>query len=335
MKSDDIVEESVHSLPSARITTAEMWIPIAHAIVRDPGVRAILHRQGYHVAGNIGNDNIKLLRELYDRLHGFDASEGGMFYSLYSNDIGYRREVHDRIEEILRPVYEGLFSSYRTVINSFIVKLQGAKSGFTLHQDSTGLDEFSHSPLSLWIPLQDTDLSNGTLCIVPGTHRFFLPYRGISFRAPFEGYQQVLRRYLVPMELKAGDILAFDNRVVHYSHLNRSAEPRIVVMSGLFPEDAPIEVCYRDESVDGSPIEIYRQSDDFLVTNTAFYNNCTARPYRGEKVREVHDVPRHPSVYDFLSWAADKGITPTLIPELMDEHTEMEIVSEPVPHAHH
>lgn len=122
---------------------------------------------------------------------------------------------------------------------------------------------------------------------MPKTHGFFHPYRGISFSAPFKNYEDLLKRYLVPIDLKAGDILLFDNRLVHYSHLNNSHQPRVVVMSGIFPIEAEIISVYKDENTPNSPIEIYQQTDDFLVTNTAFYENCTARPYRGEIVEKI------------------------------------------------
>lgn len=305
------------------------WSPIEHTIIRDAVQCQAVHDVGYTVMGNIGCDNVTLLRELYERLHGFDAPGGGMFYSLYSKDISYRQAVHQGVAEVLTPVCDRLFSAYRTVINSFIVKLPGQQSSFTLHQDSSGLDETRYSPLSLWIPMQDTDLSNGTLCVVPKTHGLYHSLRGISFATPYADYEAVLRRYLMPITLRAGDILAFDNRLVHYSHTNLTGVPRIVVMCGLFPLEAGIEVCYKDNSRLGSPIEIYAQTEDFLITNEAFYENCTARPYRGEKVREVNGNLPPRSVYDFLSWAHRMGLQRTDIPELMGGDAVMHIVSEP------
>ena len=306
------------------------WEPLKHTVIIDEVLREQLHQTGYAIHGNIGEENIEKLKNLYEQLHDFKTPEGGMFYSLYSNDINYRQKVHNSIGEILKPLYDGILKDYNTVINSFIVKLPGPQSDFTLHQDSTGLDEFKYSPLSLWIPLQDTDLSNGTLCVVPKTHRFFHPFRGISFSAPFAGYQDVLMRYLIPVVLKAGDILMFDNRLVHYSHLNNSEQPRIIVMSGIFPKEAGIISMYKDEAIPGSPLEIYAQSDDFLITNKAFYENCTARPYRGEKVKEIHEPLEKKTVYDFLSWAAREHLEATNIGQLTDVQFNMKIVSEPL-----
>jgi hypothetical protein len=306
------------------------WKPLPHKIVKNETNRKLLNDSGYLVAGNIGTKLLTDLKDFYKTLHAFNASEGGMFYSLYSNDIDYRKKVHCQIEKTLKPFYDNLFNDYKTVLNSFIVKIPGPKSDFTLHQDSTGLDEFKFSPLSAWIPLQDTDLSNGTLCLIPKTHKFFSPYRGISFSPPFAQYEAVLRKYLVPVDLKAGDILLFDNRLVHYSHLNNSNQERVVVMSGIFPSEAEILSVYKDENVFNAPLEIYRQSDDFLITNTAFYENCTLRPYRGEVVEKIYESAELKTVYDFLSWANRAGLKATNITQLIEVNLNMQIVSEPV-----
>ncbi|HLP50934.1 MAG TPA: phytanoyl-CoA dioxygenase family protein [Chitinophagales bacterium] len=307
-----------------------LWSPKLHSIVKDKLIQSTLHETGYLIGGNIGRENISALLSLYSQLHDFKTNEGGMFYSLYSNDIDYRKKVHTQIEAILKPVYETLFTDYKSVINSFIVKIAGPKSDFSLHQDSTGLDENKYSPLSAWIPLQDTDLHNGTICFVPKTHAFFYPYRGISFKAPFAEYENELKKYLVPVNLKAGDILLFDNRLVHYSHINFSETPRIVVMSGLFPSEAEIVSVYKDPIPQNSPLEIYKQSEDFLVTNTAFYNNCTERPYRGEKILEIEAPKESKTKADFIAWAAAEGLKPTNISQLVEAQFTMNIVSEPV-----
>jgi hypothetical protein len=305
------------------------WKPLANKIIGDLTLRNTILNDGFAVPGNIGQENIRQLTTFYNSLHSFDSEKGGMFYSLYSDDIEYRKKVHQGIFEILKPVYDSFFKDYKTVINSFIVKTSGPGSDFSLHQDSTGLDEFQFSPLSLWIPLQDTDLNNGTLCIVPKTHGLFYPYRGISLASPFAAYEDVVRKYLVPVNLKAGDILFFDNRLVHYSHTNYSGKERIVVMSGVFPKEADILSVYQDTTDEQKPLEIFKQSEDFLVTNTAFYKDCTARPYRGEVIKKIYDELPPVTVLDFVDWATENNIQATDIPALINPLNTMQIISEP------
>lgn len=306
------------------------WTPQKHAIIKSDSLRDTIYETGWGIEGNLGIERLNALKELYKELHQFSSNKGGMFYSLYSNDITYRRKVHDTIGEILYPLYDTIFSNYKSVINSFIVKVPGPESEFTLHQDSSGLDEMKYSALSLWIPLQDTNMDNGCLCVVPKSHKMFYPYRGISFPTPFQEIDATVRRFLVPIDLKAGDVFMFDNRLVHYSPGNKSNEDRVIVMSGLFPKEATIQMCYRDESVPGSPYEIYEEEEDYLLTNTKFFHDCTCRPELGTRVAEIKaDLPPV-SEEAFLKMAAGAGLTATNIPELMNVNISMNIISEPV-----
>lgn len=161
------------------------WTPIKHEIVKNNNSKEILHNLGYLIDGNIGQENILKIKKVFEKYHKVKSKNGGMFYSLYSLDLKYRNNVHQDLGEILLPFFEEKFQNYRSVINSFIVKFNGEESAFTLHQDSTSLDEEKFSPLSIWIPLQDTSLENGCLCVIPKSHKFFYPYRGISFQSPF------------------------------------------------------------------------------------------------------------------------------------------------------
>jgi hypothetical protein len=306
------------------------WNPAKHSIVIDNQMREELYNIGYLICGNIGDQNIERLIQLYKSKHSFSGTEGGMFYSLYSKNLEYRKIIHDEINAILLPFYNRFFSDFKSVINSFIIKTPGPHSDFTLHQDSTGLDENKFSPLSIWIPLQDTCIENGTLCVVPKTHHFFHPYRGISFPSPFFEYEATVRKYLVPINLKAGDMLMFDNRLVHYSHLNYSNSERIVVMSGLFPTSADILSVYKDTDTPNSPIEIYKQKEDFLLTNIAFFENCTARPYQGTVIQKINEPLEKKTVYDFLRWAKQSGINQTNIDCLLNDKIKMNIISEPI-----
>jgi hypothetical protein len=303
---------------------------VKHSIFKKPIHNQIINELGYCIIGNIENKKKEDLLNLYNETHDFsNSSEGGMFYSLYSNNLEYREKVHSSVAKILKPLYDDFFEDYKIVLNSFIVKVKGEKSAFTLHQDSTSLDETKFSPISLWIPLQDTDITNGCLFVIPKSHNIVFPYRGISFKSIFSSIEDTLKPYLVPIELKAGDILAFDNRLIHYSHLNQSNNDRIIAMSGIFPKNAEFQMCYKNEENNPfSPIEIYKQSDDYLLKNTLFFHNCTCSPEMGEKIKEIHlKVPVLSSI-DFEILAKKFSITKFNHPALIKE-ADVNILSEP------
>jgi hypothetical protein len=306
-----------------------LWENLSYSVVKDKEIDAKLASDGFVVAGNVGQQALEELRNVHQSNHDFEVNQGGMFYSVYSLDIPYRKRIFKEIGAILSPVYNMLFQNYKPVLHSFIVKVNGDNSEFTLHQDSTGLDEFQFSPLSVWIPLQDTQLKNGCLCVVPHSHRIKVPYRGISFEGPFQNITETVRQYLQPIPMKAGDILLFDNRILHYSPANESTEDRVVVMSGIFPENATILSCYQDSTTENAPIEIYEQEPDFLLTGENFYHDCTVRPTTGSIIKKVESFNTPFSDNDFIEFTNKVGLKPLSIDLLQNNNLKMHIISEP------
>jgi phytanoyl-CoA dioxygenase PhyH len=306
------------------------WQPVKQAVLKSPVFAEALQGVGYTVAGKLDNEVLEKLRALYQSLHHFRAPQGGMFYSVYSHDLVYRKKVHKGIAQILSTVYESLFTNYKSVLNSFIVKVSGPESEFSLHQDSTSLDEMRYSCLSVWIPLQDTNISNGCMCVVPHSHKMFSPYRDISFPQPFDAISDTVRKYLQPIELKAGEILLFDNRLVHNSVVNGSGKDRVVVMSGIFPAEAKIIRCYKDLTKKDNTIEIIEQEDDFLLTFENFFHDCTCRPETGKSIGFVDWDIKAMSKEDFVSLCSKYGLKESNYTSVIHQEANQAIIGEPV-----
>jgi hypothetical protein len=304
------------------------WKPAEQKVVRNQQNKLDLERTGYTVPYTLERQKLSQLKELYTQTHNFNLDSGGMFYSVYSQDLQYRKHVHEKINEILKEVYDELFEDYKIVISSFIVKVNGPDSAFSIHQDSTGLDEMTYSPLSVWIPLQDTTIENGCLAVIPQSFKLFSPYRGISFPEPFQNIKEEIRHYLQPIELKAGDVLLFDNRLVHYSPPNNSCQDRVVVMSGIFPKNAQVISCYKDINSKNNEIEIYEQNEEYLLTFKNFFHDCTCRPETGVLSQRVNWPINDMNKDSFINLAKENKIPKISHPKLV-ENFKSNIVPEP------
>jgi hypothetical protein len=266
------------------------WKPIEHTIIKDADVRKTVHEKGFFIDEIEHLDVLNRLNQLYEETHQLKSEEGGMFYSVYSQDTAYRKHIFEECSKIFTPFLNEKFVDFKVVIYSFVVKLPGKKSEFYLHQDTTGLDETKHSPLSLWIPLQDVDKNNGCLGIIPKSHNFFSPYRSISFPAPFDHIQQKVKQYLQPLPMKKGEVLIFDNRILHHSFSNNSNQPRVALICGLFPKEAKFITCHKPEYKCGGKIELIEHNDDYLLTGKNFLIDCQKRPETGESLGWVEDL---------------------------------------------
>ncbi len=270
--------------------TYKDWKPVYHSVIKDKNLADIIHSQGYAVVSLINQEQINELRDFYQKEHQLKIENGGMFYSLYSRDLNYRKKVHETINKLLQPTLDNYFSDYKNIVNTFITKSPGPESEFYVHQDTTALDEYKHSPLSVWIPLQDISPKNGALGVIEKTHWFFSPYRGISFNSPFQKINRTLREYLKPIYLKAGEAIIFDSRIVHHSMPNISKSDRIVVLCGIFPKNAEFTICYKEP--ESNKIELIKQDDSFILENESFFYDCHSRPKKGIKIKEVeNDFP--------------------------------------------
>jgi hypothetical protein len=278
-------------MPVKTLTTYKNWKPILHSVIKDGSLANIIHEKGYAVIPFLNQNQLTEIRNLYKQEHSLDIKNGGMFYSLYSKDLAYRKRIHEVIGAILKPILDENLVNYKNIVNTFITKASGPESEFYVHQDTTAMDEFNYSPLSIWIPLQDITSENGALGVIEKSHWFFSPYRGISFPSPFQKINSYIRAYLNPIYLKAGEAIVFDSRIVHHSMPNISGSDRLVALCGIFPIEAEFISCYKDPAP-LSNIEIIKQDDSYILENENFYYNCHDRPVGGTIIGSVeNDFP--------------------------------------------
>lgn len=287
------------------------WRPVRSGIIKDDVLTSVIHDKGYQVRPFLSADQLDKVRAIFNEHHDFSDKDGGMFYSVYSKNKAYRKAIFDAAETVLNELLGEYFHDHRVMLYSYVVKTSGSKSEFSLHQDTTGLDEWKYSPLNIWIPLTDVTVDNGCMALLPYSHRFFSPYRSIAFPPPFTDVQETLKTYLEPIEMKAGEGLFFDNRLVHNSFANNSGQVRAALVIGLFPKEAVMTTCYKPEPVLGGQVELIEHDDRFLMEYENFLDNCHIRPDTGKSIGWVED-PYAPAITEdeFLALCAKYDLHP-------------------------
>lgn len=267
------------------------WKPVPHSVIRDEELRSEIHITGYAIKNWLSEEQVKELRNLWSDLHELAVEDGGIFYSVYSSDLEYRKQVHDRAAKIVSPVLDEHFQNYKNIINTFVAKTPGPNSEFYVHQDTSALDEHSHSALSVWIPLVDVGPENGGLSVIEKTQWLYSPYRAVTIPFPFHNYLEEVKPYLKPIEMKAGQVLVFDPRIIHSSGVNSSDHERVAMIAGIFPKDASFQHYFMDEG-DKSKLDVYAQSEDFMLEYPNFFYDCHIRPTVGKVVNQLgNDFP--------------------------------------------
>lgn len=247
---------------------------------------AHVNEKGWTKVDGISSNELEALKVLFEENH--DIKDYGMFYSLYSEDLNYRKKINDGIIAALQPSLEKNFKDFKILYGVFVVKTPGKQdTEFFLHQDPSYTDEFKYSSLHFWVPLDDITMENGALCIVEGSQNISYPYRSITIPAIFEGNETEIRPFLKPLTLVKGESIVLDPRVIHNSLANTSTEQRIVALLGLIPKQAPIISAYHDPDGPKNQLELFEFEDDYFVTGRNFFQSCKCRPAEGKFLEKI------------------------------------------------
>lgn len=132
------------------------------------------------------------------------------------------RFAHDR--RILEAVGDLYGEPAHLFKDKLIFKPAGVE-GYTLHQDWISWKTFPTSFVTVLVPIDDCDHTNGCTVVYPGCHQsgYVSPYDGEYHNTPESWVAGVTP---IPLELQAGDIAIFGAFTPHYSEPNRSGGPR-------------------------------------------------------------------------------------------------------------
>jgi ectoine hydroxylase-related dioxygenase (phytanoyl-CoA dioxygenase family) len=124
--------------------------------------------------------------------------------------------------------------------DQYVVKGPEGGLPFSWHQDSGYVvgngGPAGHLPyLTCWCPLDDTTIANGTVRVVPGSHR-----RGVLPHKRQQGSNDfaidVNEDEAVALEVPAGSVVAFSSRMLHATGANQTDRPRRIYLAQYTPE---------------------------------------------------------------------------------------------------
>ncbi|MCM2997733.1 phytanoyl-CoA dioxygenase family protein [Paenibacillus cellulositrophicus] len=164
------------------------------------------------------------------------------FHDLQFHDACFTRAVaHPRMTGVLTQLIGPNVQLHHT---KMLVKPPEQGAAFPMHQDYPYFPHDRHTMLAASVHLDDADMENGCLCVVPGSHKQGpLPHVG--------RYYLDHRDYPVsmgtPCPASAGDVLFFNYLTIHGSDRNKSSRPRRNV---LFQYRDPADPPSRETHID-------------------------------------------------------------------------------------
>ncbi|MES2622260.1 MAG: phytanoyl-CoA dioxygenase family protein [Bacteroidota bacterium] len=234
-------------------------------------------KNGYLIIPFLSAEEVNRLKNLYAAI---TKENPAYFHSTsFINDAELKQRINNEAEKIYAEKVSRLFSGIKKLGSSFLTKPSGEGGRMPVHQDWTVVDEEKYCSVTMWVPLQDVNESNGAMKVLPGSHRFSKTLRAPTLPNEFDSVSDAILEKMILLPMKAGEALIFNHALLHASSLNKSGAPRIALTYGLIPEQANLFLYHKNET--GS-LEKYAMPDDMFNR----YTNIAQRPLFGEKVDE-------------------------------------------------
>lgn len=168
----------------------------------------------------------------------------GFYVGMDHEDKKLVSTMMQKIEQIAMPKLAPYLKDYQLITASYVIKDTNTKGVVPPHQDWTFVeDETQHCSVTCWIALVDTNMENGCMGVIKGSHKFLnnvRPSPSPQVPSPLAKHMFSMFPYFELLPMKAGEALIFDNRTFHASPPNITAMPRIAVGLSFTQKDASL-----------------------------------------------------------------------------------------------
>jgi hypothetical protein len=225
-------------------------------------------RDGFVTINLLDQNQLEGLKNLIEDLnsHHRDASteeKSSYKLSFFNDDLAFKKKVFASLSNFFQPLVDQYLKAYKPLIINIFDKEPG-KGEVPVHQNWTFVDEDQYTSVSVWIPLVNVSRKNGTLEVVPGTHKALCKYRSPSLPWVFDELNDVLKeKYLQPFEIHAGQAAIIDDGILHWSSENKSNTVRTAVQLIMAPAEAT--TIHLVKPSDQHETLIYRVDPEFFM----------------------------------------------------------------------
>lgn len=243
------------------------------AIFKNLELQQHFDKNGYVKITTLNAVEAEELKSYYLNTRFDNKIEHGFHISLDNLNQDLVRDVGQKIRSVLEPKMDAVFDRCKVFTASYVIKEPGLKNIVPPHQDWTFVDEKDFFSMTVWTALVDVTEDNGALGVIPGSHRLFTHVRSSpspQSKSPLADHVFTLFPYVEIVEMKAGETLIFDNRLIHASPPNLSDEPRIAVGIGVTQEEAQLLHFYHVPGSEPVMLERFEVDEDFFT----WYNNA-------------------------------------------------------------
>lgn len=237
-------------------------------------------QSGYVILPFLSAEEVALLRQAYfdtlplkggnitgEEVTTVDVKERITYdFTFIDKSIDYKKTVFDLITNAFKSRTDQYLEGYKPIIANFIFKSEN-DGEVPLHQNWAFVDESRFTSVSVWVPLVDSNEQNGTLQMVNGSHKRFGQIRGPLVPWELDEIKgDIIKNYLTPMNVQAGQAVILDDSIVHYSDINRTHDLRLAIQLIMIPEEAEAIHYHYDLEPGKSEVKIWEVDRDFFIS---------------------------------------------------------------------
>ena len=196
---------------------------------------------------------------------------------LNCNSLEKRLRMREALVILLEDFFKEITNNRSIHSATLMDKISHKYSIVPAHQDWTYTDETKYDSVMCWIPLDDVNYRNGALGFIPKSNHFFNYTRYFPFpnnHTPVDAYNLLLMTYFEVIEMKAGEIIFFNNKTIHGSFPNLEKETRHAVALSFGINEQPL-YAYLKKPGASNLVSKYAVDIDFTHKyNNTYIENC-------------------------------------------------------------
>lgn len=201
-------------------------------------------KKGYVAFPFLNADQLEKIRNIYFSINNIERLNERHFYGV-NYSLGFLKPdenslLVEKIMSIIEPSLKEFFCDYEVLGCVFITKPANTKTTFVYHQDWNYTNEKEHAFATCWIPLFDTNKSNGCMSVIEGTHQYFDTARSATLESARIDFEEIPEEIRTDIEQKAGSCLAFHQASFHGSYPNVTDKNRPVLAFVVKSKNSPI-----------------------------------------------------------------------------------------------
>jgi hypothetical protein len=190
----------------------------------------------------------------------------------FNNSSSFKTAIFEQINAFLAEKLASFLDNYEPLaINIFDKNPDVGNGSVDIHQNPTFVQEPEFRSVSLWIPLQDVNINNGTLSVLKGSHEVLGRMRAGNM--PDDICSLIAKSFqedwCEPIEIKGGQVAILDDSIIHWSYPNKSQGNRAAVQLVCIPKESTPILYHYVETEKEAKLDMYEADKNFYIDYTS------------------------------------------------------------------